>query len=99
MTFVFCKTLLWHSGRVLGGSSSINMMAYVRGSRHDFDAWEAMGCEGWGYDDVLPYFIKSEAMQDHKLAQSGRILIREHNIPAVIIMIADKTSVKLIVYG
>ena len=49
------------------------MMAYVRGSRHDFDAWEAKGCEGWGYDDVLPYFIKSEAMQDHKLAQSGRI--------------------------
>jgi choline dehydrogenase len=47
-------------GRVIGGSSSINAMIYIRGNRADYDEWEAMGCEGWGYDDVLPYFKRSE---------------------------------------
>ena len=68
---IFPQVQKWHAGRMLGGSSSINWMMYVRGSRHDFDAWEDQGCEGWGYDDVLPYFIKSEAMQDPQLAKSG----------------------------
>jgi choline dehydrogenase len=47
-------------GKVLGGSSSTNAMAYVRGQRDDFDNWKQHGCDGWGYDDVLPYFKKSE---------------------------------------
>ena len=47
-------------GRVLGGSSSLNAMMYVRGNRADYDEWAAMGCEGWGYDDVLPYFKRAE---------------------------------------
>ena len=47
-------------GRTLGGSSSVNSMIYIRGSRADYDAWAAMGFEGWGWDDVLPYFIKAE---------------------------------------
>ncbi|MBL8589282.1 MAG: GMC family oxidoreductase N-terminal domain-containing protein [Methylobacteriaceae bacterium] len=51
------------SGRVLGGSSSINGLVYIRGQREDFDAWRRDGAEGWGYDDVLPYFRKSEAQQ------------------------------------
>ncbi|KAK3103277.1 hypothetical protein FSP39_018107 [Pinctada imbricata] len=50
----------WPRGRVLGGSSSLNNMVYVRGSRHDYDQWAAEGCDGWSYEDVLPYFIKSE---------------------------------------
>ncbi|KAK3097269.1 hypothetical protein FSP39_008216, partial [Pinctada imbricata] len=53
----------WPRGRVLGGSSSMNGMVYVRGSRHDFDDWAANGCQGWSYKDVLPYFIKSENIQ------------------------------------
>ena len=47
-------------GRVLGGSSSINAMIYIRGNRADYDEWAAMGLEGWGYDDVLPYFKRAE---------------------------------------
>ena len=45
---------------MLGGCSSINAMIYVRGNRPDYDEWAAAGCEGWGYDDVLPYFKRSE---------------------------------------
>ena len=47
-------------GRTLGGGSSVNGMIYVRGQRQDYDEWRDMGCEGWGFDDVLPYFKKSE---------------------------------------
>lgn len=47
-------------GRMLGGSSSINGMIYIRGDRHDYDGWAARGCPGWSFDDVLPYFIRAE---------------------------------------
>src|SRR5262245_20413912 len=54
------RKIYWPRGRVLGGSSSINYMVYVRGNRHDFDHWHAMGNDGWSYADVLPYFKKAE---------------------------------------
>jgi choline dehydrogenase len=47
-------------GRTLGGSSSVNAMVYIRGNRADYDGWAAMGFEGWGWEDVLPYFLKAE---------------------------------------
>ena len=47
-------------GRVLGGSGSINAMIYIRGNRADYDEWAALGCEGWSYEDVLPYFKRAE---------------------------------------
>lgn len=45
---------------MLGGSSVLNFMAYVRGNKMDFDNWKNLGNDGWGYEDVLPYFVKSE---------------------------------------
>lgn len=51
----------WSSGRMLGGGSSVNGMVYIRGDRADYDQWAASGCTGWGWDDVLPLFRKSEA--------------------------------------
>lgn len=54
------RKLFWPRGRVLGGSSSINGMVYIRGHASDYDLWRQLGCTGWGWDDVLPYFKKSE---------------------------------------
>lgn len=54
------RRINWPKGKVLGGSSAINGMIYIRGHEEDYQQWQAMGCEGWGWQDVLPYFIKSE---------------------------------------
>lgn len=52
------------SGRIVGGSGSINAMVYVRGRRSDYDDWAATGCDGWSYDDVLPHFRAIENWVD-----------------------------------
>jgi choline dehydrogenase len=65
------RELVWPRGRVLGGSSSINAMVYVRGQPQDFDAWRARGCRGWGYADVLPYFVRSEDQRRGALPLHG----------------------------
>ena len=54
------RELLYPRGRVLGGCSSINGMLYLRGQAADYDGWRQQGLTGWGWDDVLPYFMKSE---------------------------------------
>ena len=54
------RSLLYPRGRVLGGSSSINGMIYMRGQKADYQHWQSLGNPGWGWDDVLPYFKKSE---------------------------------------
>ena len=55
------RRIYWPRGRGLGGSSSINGLIFIRGQREDYDRWAALGNRGWGWSDVLPYFIRSEA--------------------------------------
>ena len=64
------KRSYWPRGRALGGSASINAAQYTRGSRFDFDEWADNGCTGWSYNDVLPYFLKSEDVQIDDLKAS-----------------------------
>src|SRR5918998_4300399 len=54
------RSLAYPRGKVIGGSSAINAMIYMRGQAADYDGWRQLGLEGWGWDDVLPYFLKHE---------------------------------------
>jgi choline dehydrogenase len=62
------RSLVYPRGKVLGGCSSVNGMIYMRGQAADYDGWRQMGNTGWGWDDVLPYFIRSE---DHHGGANG----------------------------
>jgi choline dehydrogenase len=74
------RALFWPRGKTLGGTSSINGMLYVRGNPADYDNWAQMGCRGWSYDEVLPYFKKSETYRgagDPEFRSRGGPLIVE----------------------
>ena len=68
-------------GKVLGGSSAINYMVYIRGNRGDYDHWRDLGNGGWGYEDVLPYFVRMECnqrIQDAYHGSAGPISVSDH---------------------
>ena len=73
-------------GKALGGSSSINAMIYIRGVKQDYDRWQELGCEGWGFSDVLPYFKKSE----HR--EAGGNELRGQNGPLNVAPLVDPSS-------
>ena len=71
-------------GRALGGSSAINAMLYVRGHRADYDEWADLGCDGWDWDSVLPYFLQSEnnaAGADDFHGESGPLHVSDQRSP------------------
>jgi choline dehydrogenase len=74
------RSILYPRGKVLGGSSSINGMIYVRGQPEDFDHWGQLGNRGWSWDDVLPYFKKAEDWEggDDAFHGSGGPLLTSH---------------------
>ncbi|RUS77000.1 hypothetical protein EGW08_015225 [Elysia chlorotica] len=75
----------WPRGRVLGGTSNLYSMVYIRGHKLDYDKWANSGAEGWSYDEVLPFFLMSEDMQDSALKKSkyhntgGPMKVSVHN--------------------
>ncbi|HEX6443239.1 MAG TPA: GMC family oxidoreductase N-terminal domain-containing protein [Stellaceae bacterium] len=76
------RQLQWPRGRVLGGTSSINGMLYVRGNPADYDNWAQMGCRGWSYEEVLPFFKKSETYRGNGdpqyRSQGGPLIVEDY---------------------
>ena len=66
------RSLYWPRGKVLGGSSTINGMLYVRGNSHDFDRWAQLGLSGWSHEDVLKSFLRSESHVERRDEFHGR---------------------------
>ncbi len=66
----------------MGGTSNLNYMQYLRGSRHDYDEWAAHGAHGWAYKDVLPYFIKSEDNRNGEYVRTGELLTHARQTPS-----------------
>lgn len=91
----------WPKGKVLGGSSSINGLLYVRGQSADYDGWAQMGARGWSWDDCLPYFKKSEDQQrgaDEFHGTGGPLGVsdfpEEHPVSAAIVKAAEEAGVR-----
>lgn len=66
------RRICWSGGRLLGGSSTINGMVYFRGARADYDHWADQGCDGWSFDEIFPYFLKSECFDGPVSQSHGR---------------------------
>jgi len=91
----------WPRGKVLGGTSVLNGMMYVRGNREDYDDWAADGNPGWAYNDVLPFFKKSEDNLDldevgTEYHAKGVCDVRPSNAPDCILFICFSFYSKLI---
>ena len=76
------RQLQWPRGKTLGGTSSINGMLYVRGNPADYDSWAQMGCRGWSYEEVLPFFKKSETYRGNGdpeyRSQGGPLIVEDY---------------------
>jgi choline dehydrogenase-like flavoprotein len=90
------RQMPWTRSKITGGCSSVNGMLYIRGNRDNYDGWRDLGNPGWGYDDVLPYFKKSERHEDGESAfhgGSGRLgVTRQREISVVSQAFIEATS-------
>jgi choline dehydrogenase len=94
------RELHWPRGKVLGGSSALNGMIYARGHRSDYDTWAYLGNDGWGYDDVLPLFVRSEDFDRGASAYHGaggplHVLSRyePHPVNAAVVAAAQEAGI------
>jgi choline dehydrogenase len=92
------RRMYWPRGKVLGGSSSLNASLYVRGHRDDYDRWRDLGNRGWGWDDVLPYFKRSErhigGASDHH-GGSGELCVQDmHGVNPVSLAFASALAAR-----
>jgi choline dehydrogenase len=81
------RAILYPRGRVIGGSSSINGLIYIRGQPEDYDHWQQLGNRGWGWDDVLPYFKKAERWEgdgSDARGKEGPLFTSKMNRPAIV---------------
>ncbi|KAI2462970.1 GMC oxidoreductase [Annulohypoxylon bovei var. microspora] len=76
------RTLAWPRGKVLGGTSALNLMTWNRGNKEDYDAWEKLGNRGWGWNDLLPFFRKSEKF--HVPDEEAQTANRQYFNPQVV---------------
>ncbi|KAI0866784.1 GMC oxidoreductase [Xylaria cubensis] len=65
------RTIPWHAGKAIGGTSTINGMTYIRGDKPQFDAWESLGNEGWNWETLFPYYKKAEKFTIPSAAQAA----------------------------
>lgn len=65
------RRLVWHAGKMIGGSSAINGTVYIRGLKRDYDDWAKAGCQGWAWDDVTPFFRRAENFESDKQGSLG----------------------------
>lgn len=93
------RVLVVPQGRTLGGGSSVNAMIYIRGQAEDYDTWRDLGCEGWGYEDVLPIFRRSEdneVLADDYHGTGGPLKVSEprfrHPISAAFVRAAQQSG-------
>lgn len=78
------KVFRYTQAKVIGGGSAINAQIYTRGNAQDYDDWRQMGCDGWGYDDVLPFFKKAEdneSLNDQYHGQGGPLGVSDPRAP------------------
>ena len=95
------RRIYWPRGRTLGGSSAINGLIVIRGQREDYDLWRDLGNPGWGWNDVLPYFVRLESNpdfpQDQLHGQSGPLHVssvpQRHELVEAVIQSAGKLGV------
>ena len=90
------RQLQWPRGKVLGGSSSINGMLYLRGHPADYEGWAQMGCTGWSYTEVLPFFRKSERRiggDDDYRGRDGEMAVEDYRtiLPLTYLMRRSQT--------
>ena len=72
---LFLQQVLWPTGKMLGGSSSMAALHYARGNKKNYDDWAAQGAKGWSFKEVYPYFLRMENNEEREFLANGKRLL------------------------